>query len=470
MKSKFIIILFMIVSVCIMANTAGTWQGRLYKLDPSGYHLYLPAIFIYNDVTQLSFYPYLEETYNPSGYGQTDFCIYDLPNGNRLNRYTLGVAMHEAPFFLAAHWVNTTLLHYPADGYSTPYEIATLISTLFYVLLGLIAIRKLLANYFPDIVVAITIAIIAFGTNIYYYTVFKGGGCHTYSFFHMAMLVWLSHRLYTKERIKYFYYIAIILGLATLTRPVNAVFDFIPLLWGLYNGQSMQQRLQFLSRNVLHVSGAALVLLFILMIQLGFWKYITGSWYYDAYKTEGFVWEQPEILKGMFSFRKGWLIYAPLSALGLAGIYFMRKSFRQYIAAIIVFLAVYLYFTYCWWSWWYGGCFGSRPMVDITPILALPTAVCIERIFALRKTLLRYIITSIISLLIALQIFQSYQYHKNVIHYERMTARYYFRMFFRTNPPTEAEEEWLQPAREIGVEMSKRLQKSGKLPSPDASQ
>lgn len=464
MKSKSVIILFILVSVCIIANTANTWQGRLYKLDPSGYHLYLPAIFIYNDVTRLSFYPYIEETYNPSGYGQTNFCIYDLPNGNRLNRYSLGVAIHEAPFFLAAHWVNTTLLHYPTDGYSAPYEIATVLSTLFYVLMALIAIRRFLSCYFTDSVVAATIVIIAFGTNIYYYAIFRIGFSHTYSFFHMAMLAWLSYRLYATKQVKYFYYVALVLGLATLTRPVNAVFTIIPLLWGLYNRQSIKERLQYLSRNVLHVSGAAVVLLFILMIQLGFWKYITGSWYYDAYEVEGFVWQQPEILKGMFSFRKGWLIYAPLSVLGLVGIWLMRKSFKAYILMMAIFLAVYLYITFCWWSWWYGGCFGSRPMVDITPILALPTAVCIERIFALRKNLLRYIIMSIILLLIALQIFQSYQYHKYVIHYERMTAKYYFRMFFRTTPATEVEEEWLQPAREIGIEMSERLQKAGKLP------
>lgn len=468
MKSKLIIILFAIISTAIMHNVSGQLEKWVYYCDKSGYHLYLPAIFIYEDVTRLDFYSYIDDTYHPSGYGSTNYCIYNLPNGNRINRYSIGVAVHEAPFFLATHFINKTFLHYPPDGYSTPYQVATHISTLFYVILGLITIRKLLSQYFTDTVVAVTIAIIAFGTNIYYYTIFSAGFAHTYSFFHMSMLVWLSHCVYTKGGAKYFYYIAIVLGLTFITRPVNISFVVIPLLWGLYNKKSVQQRLQMLKQNIPHLLGSIAVMIAVMTIQLGFWKYVTGSWYYDGYHEEGFVWQQPAIIKGIFSFRKGWLIYAPLSVLGLLGIYLMRKRFRQHIPAMVTFIAVYLYITYSWWSWWYGGSYGSRPMVDVTPLLALPTAVCIERIFALRKAL-KHSIIIIILLLIGLQGFQSYQYHKNVIHFERMTARYYFHMFFRTTTPTEAEEELLLPPRELGKEMSTRLQKINKLPTSDAS-
>ena len=38
-----------------------------------------------------------------------------------------------------------------------------------------------------------------------------------------------------------------------------------------------------------------------------------------------------------------------------------------------------LYGIFCWYQWWYGGGFGSRPLVDTLPLLALPIAVLAEK-------------------------------------------------------------------------------------------
>src|SRR5690606_31154807 len=157
----------------IISNTVRKWNGWVFTYDKSGYHLHLPAAIIYKDITKLEFYTYIDDVYKPSG-SERNYCINQLHNGNRINRYNIGVALHELPCFLAAHFINTTFLGYAADGYSKPYQWGTLLSNLFWVALGLFALRKFLLRHFNDTVTALTLLAIAFGTNLYYYVAFHG--------------------------------------------------------------------------------------------------------------------------------------------------------------------------------------------------------------------------------------------------------------------------------------------------------
>lgn len=458
-RSGIIIGIFAVVCIYISLNTQRQWNGWMYKFDRSGYHLYLPAAFIYNDVQQLGFYSYIDDVYEPSGQYR-NYCIYEVDNGNRINRYNIGVAVHEAPFFLLAHYINTTWLHYAADGYSLPYEWATIIANLLWTLTGLWALRKLLLQYFTDNITAITLVGIVFGTNIYYHTIFSPGGAHCYAFSHVALIILFTDKLYTTGKTRNFYFIAASLGLLCITRPVNIIVAIIPLLWAVNNKQALQQRLLFFKQNIIKILPAIVLFIAILMIQLGWWKYVTGNWYYDGYADEGFIWTEPAVWKGLFSFRKGWLIYAPMSIFALAGIYFMKDRFRAMIPVTVILLVLFIYVTYSWWNWWYGGSFGSRPMTDITPLLALPMACFVQYLYTTRHSVVKVIVTTFMVLFTALQIFQSYQAARNVIHYDRTTAAYYFRMFFRTTAPTEEDEQLLCPVKDLYNEMNERQRKS----------
>ena len=70
----------------------------MFKWDKSGYHLYLPAFFIHKDIRELKFYKYIDEAYMPTG-DLKEYELNPLPNGNKANKYSIGVAVHELPFF-----------------------------------------------------------------------------------------------------------------------------------------------------------------------------------------------------------------------------------------------------------------------------------------------------------------------------------------------------------------------------------
>lgn len=431
------------------------WAWWVFKWDKSGYHLYLPAFFIYKDITKLEFYKYIDEAYMPTG-DLKEYELNPLPNGNKANKYSVGVAVHEAPFFVAAHYVNKYIVKYPPDGYSVPYQWGAFISNLCWVIAGLIVLRRFLRRHFGDTVTAITLLAFALGTNLYYYVVFSPGMAHGYLFFDFAMIVYCTDMLCSSREKKYFYLLGLALGLVAITRVSDLVVVLIPLLWGLNNTDAIRQRISFLKRNTLHIAGATLVFLAITMIQIAYWKYVTGQWIYDGYTEEGFAWTDPAIWKGLFSFRKGWFIYTPLAVFMVWGIYSMRRRFRQNIPAILIFMVINVYVIFSWWNWWYGGSFSARPLVESLAILSLPFAAFTEQLILRGRKLMLMAAGLLLSLLIALNMFQSYQSYKNIIHWDGMTRAYYFRVFLKTKV-TEEDKQYLMPDGEKFDENKRRL-------------
>lgn len=456
MKSRLTILLFAFVSFYIICNTSKDWEWWVFKWDKSGYHLYLPAFFIHKDIRELKFYKYIDEAYMPTG-DLKEYELNPLPNGNKANKYSIGVAVHELPFFVAAHYVNKYIVKYPPDGYSVPYQWGAVISNFCWVIAGLFLLRRFLRRHFSDTVTAITLLGIAFGTNLYHYVVFAPGMAHGYLFFDLALVMFATDRLYSTGNKKYFYLLGLASGLIAITRVSDLVVMLIPLLWGLNNMPAMKQRLGFLRLNLLHITGALLLSFCVLMIQLSYWKYVTGAWIYDGYTEEGFVWTDPAIWKGLFSFRKGWFIYTPLALFMIWGIYSMRRRFSQHIPAVFVFILVNIYVVFSWWNWWYGGSFGSRALVESMAVLSLPFAAFTEQLLR-RNTATKLIAGTMLLLFMSLNMFQSYQCYKNIIHWDAMTRAYYFRVFLKTKT-TEEDLKYLMTDAEKGAEYKRRLDK-----------
>lgn len=460
MKSRVVILLFTIVSFFVISNTARNWNWWVFKWDKSGYHLYLPALLVYNDITKLEFYSYIDDAYRPSD-GMRNYALTELENGNRVNKYAIGVAVRELPFFAATHFLNLHFIHDLPDGYCRPYQWGAIISNLFWTVMGLLILRSFLRRHFSDTVTAVTLLALGFGTNIYHYTVFSPCMAHNYLFFDFALVIFCTDRLYSRGTKKDFYLLGLALGFIGITRITDLVVVLIPLLWGLNSKVALRQRLTFLKGNMLQLAGGAFVFLCVMMLQMGYWKYVTGHWIYNGYVDEGFVWSEPAIWEGLFGFRKGWFIYTPLAVFAVWGIYSMRKRFSQHIPVIIIFMVVNIYIIFSWWNWWYGGSFGSRPMLESLAILSLPLAAFVEGIVPQARRSVQYSAGILLILLCALNMFQSYQSSKNVIHWDAMTRKYYFRTFLKLKP-TEDDLRYLLTDDEKFDEVKRRVDKMKK--------
>ena len=139
---------------------------QIISYDVFGYYLYLPSLVIHHDpgLHDISWVNEINEKYpaSPSLYqiSQTD-------EGNWAIRFNTGMAFLYAPFFLCGH-LYALISSYPADGFSPPYEWALIFSGLFYTLLGVWFMRKLLLELFSDKVTAITLFLLFIGSNLFF--------------------------------------------------------------------------------------------------------------------------------------------------------------------------------------------------------------------------------------------------------------------------------------------------------------
>lgn len=406
--------------------------GKVIASDVTCYYGYLPAYFIYDDLSM--------QFYNDKHDIAPKIGFLSYPNGNKVQKMTMGVAYFYTPFFFAGH-VAAGLLGYPQNGYSTPYEIAINFSGLFYALLGLIFLRVVLLKRFNDLTVALTLIILGLGTNLFYYSTYEAQMSHAFSFFAVSAFLLCTDKWQDKKNYLLAMGIGLSGGIIMLIRPNNVLVVFVFLLWGITNSKGIWSRIKELAASYLHILVMILFGFITVLPQLLYWKEYSGNWIFYSYNKETFYWLEPEVIKGFFSYRKGWLVYTPLMTLSLIGFFFMRKKLAEMQWGILSFFIPAIYITFSWWCWWYGGSFGSRTLIDYYPILALPMAALIGYLMD-RKIWVRVAFVIVIAPFIWLNIFQSWQYRSTLIRWDGMTEELYWTIFFKKKHPENFEELW----------------------------
>lgn len=276
-----------------------------------------------------------------------------------------------------------------------------------------------------DFAASTTLVALAFGTNLFFYSSFAGGMSHPFLFFLCALLIERTDRWYAAPSLPSALLIGLCLGLATLARPTSAMLALIPLCWNVRAGGSGLLRMY--GR---HLVRAVLITCCCLVPQLLYWKVTTGSFLFWSYGTETFDFSRPHITEGLFSFRKGWFVYTPLALVALASVVLLRRDawFRSYLSMLLCFFLPFLFITFSWDPWWYGGSFGSRPMIDTLPLLALPLAI-LAREALTWKALPRIGVIALLAACITLNLFQQWQYQRGIIHHEAMTMERWWQVF-----------------------------------------
>jgi len=431
-KPTNIIGLTIIVVVWVNFNMV-RWQKKdVIDHDVAFYYSYLPSVFYHHDISQ----QFLNQPENNHLIALFEYPP-KAPNGNYVFKSTMGMSITYLPFFIAAHYY-AKIIGEPLDGYSEPYQFAIQFSSLVYFVLGLFFLIRVLRSYFPDSIVSLSLLILVFGTNALYYLIFGAGMSHAVDFFLVSIFLYYSIQWHKQGTLKNSLSIGIIGGLLTLIRPINILIFLLFLLYDIKNISDFKSKIKLFLNSKFSITLILLSAFLIVLPQLLYWKYQTGSYFFNSYVGEHFFFNRPQIINGLFSFRKGWLIYTPIMIFALIGFYHLRKLHREFFSSSIFLFLIYIYVAFSWWCWWYGGSYGQRSLIDIYPVLALPLAsflLTIQQCGAIKKK----IIYSIISLLIILNIHQTFQAHWNNIHYDSMTKAAYFDTFFRFSKNPEAE-------------------------------
>lgn len=395
--------------------------------DIKSYYAYLPATFIYNDLS-LDFI----ET-NPSKFNKWIWPV-STPIGKRAILTTMGVSVLYAPFFFIAHSFALVSPNYEADGYSFPYHVALQFSTFFYFLIALWVLRKILMKYYSDAVTALTLLGIGLGTNLFYYVGYEAPMPHGYNFMLIIFFIWFLEKWVENISIKNTIALGAISGLVALIRPTNiAILILIP-LWKVASWNDFKQRI-FLMLNKWHyILLMALVFIAIWVPQFIYWKHVSGKIFYFSYGEAGgkFFFNNPQIWKILFSYEKGWFVYTPMMLVAVLGIITLAKKKIKLSLPIFIYVSVMVYVLSSWWCWWFGGSFGQRSMIDFYGLMSIPLAALIDAGF--KKKWLKYGTILLIILLIAFNQFNIKQYRNMAISYWWMNKEGYWENFLKVRP------------------------------------
>ncbi len=409
--------------------TYSRWEEqKIFVWDVLCYYEYLPATFIRDDAT-LTFMD--KETL-------TDGEVYSyqkLDDGTKVFKTTMGMAILYSPFFYVAHVYTQNEEGGIANGFTYHYQKAIFLSALFYLVFGLFFLRLLLLKFYNEWVSAGVIFIIVFGTNLYSYVTLDPGMSHAFNFSLIAVFLYYSIRWHEQQKLKYAILIGLIGGLIVLIRPVNILVFIFPILYNLYNLKEIKIRALFFWEKRTHLLLIAGLIFLCCLPQMIYWKSTTGNFLFNSYVGERFYFDRPHILEGLFSYRKGWLLYTPIMTLSLIGMYALYKAQRQMFLPVLVFTVIFIYVVFSWWAWWYGGSFGARPFIDFYALFALSIAAFLQYIYDKRMLVISHILSPTLLFLVFLNLYQARQYKYSSIHYDAMTKDAYWITFMRMDCP-----------------------------------
>ncbi len=431
---KVSLLLTAIILVWVSANLK--WGDERWNniigVDGNGYYAYLPAVFIYHDLS-FSFY---DELRKDSSRTDLSYNYRTKHKGKTVNRYFAGTALAQMPFFFMGHFANL-LTGNPLDGYSVYYLIFIQVATLFYALLGQFLLVLILRRFgLSGTVIAIVVFAAVFGTSLFHYVVDEPSMSHVYSFAFVNLFVLAFLDYFKKPDFRLVLLGMFAFGMVVLIRPVNGLLVLsLPFLAG--DAKTFRKGMHFFFRKPLPALLSVLPAVLLASVQLVIYKIQTGDFLVYSYGKLTLDLTDARLWKFLFSYRKGLFVYTPLLFVSLFGSkYFFKKSRFQFMTWG-AFLFVVVYVLSSWWQWYYGGSFGSRVMIDYYVFFTIPLGLLLE------KSRYRKAFAAWVFLLILVCQIQTYQYRYGYLHWSDMNKERYWDNFLRVDKVlNDAKKEW----------------------------
>ncbi len=339
--------------------------------DANGYYMYLPAVFVYRD-PGMHFLHLL--TPDPSGFENTFFLIPDT--GQVVDKYTMGVAVLQMPFFLVAH--GLTLLFRPAlaDGYSSFYQLANIASGCFWFFVGSVCTLKVGEKYASKKSIFVSVLLVTFGTGLFYYLTRDGGYSHVYSYACIALFMLLIQRYEEKPSLRLQLLGGLIFGMLTLVRVTNVVMVMLFVCFGTTSVKRFFERLIYILRPDRWI-GILVGFLIPWIPQLAYWKWAAGSFIVNSYNLPGnefeevFYWTSPKILEVLFLPNRGIFFWGPVLVFSAVGLWMGLRKKKELWPGMLISALLFTYITACWWC--YDGLCGftNRFFVDLSAFFIL---------------------------------------------------------------------------------------------------
>ncbi|MFM1874381.1 MAG: hypothetical protein RL266_118 [Bacteroidota bacterium] len=397
--------------------------GKIHA-DAQGYYGYLVGIFLEHSLDwEQVIHSYADVYFDGGG---ADFTV--TSELGRVNKYYVGTAVLMLPFFLVTCLIAWAL-GFPVDGYSIPFHYGAMFGALFYVGIGMYFLALFIEKRGIRPWIAFLASILClFATPLFHYSVSEPAMSHAYSFGLFGLFLFLVDKWYSEDSRGVFLLASVVFGLVVLIRPINGLLilsalfisgGFAPLKSRILSDRALVRKLVF----------AAIVIGAILSIQSFMYLAQVGKPIVWSYQGEGFNFRDPEILNFLFSYKKGLFVYTPFALLGLIGMVLLAVKKPGQGVWLLIFILIVVYVLSSWWNWYYGSSLGMRAMVEFMPFFAVGLAFLLNEVNGTIRAVLLFfcLLFSYVNLV------QSYQYQKFILHWVGMDKDRFWTIFMKTD-------------------------------------
>lgn len=344
------------------------------RSDGHGYYMYLPAFFIYND-------PYMRFIKWIDDVGSFATTYFESPLGAMVDKYTMGTAVLQLPFFLAAHFLTLLINPSEATGFSYYYEWFNVLSACVYYVVGAYFSYKVARKYATEFNSKLAVLLCTIGSNLFHYISYDASFSHVYSFALISIFLYIISEKDVHDELDYKWYalLGIIYGLIVLVRITDATVILLYILWNAMSIDVFRERIKHIRLSNSGVMFLSAVITF--CPQIFYWYITTGQLFLNSYaKTDtGFTyWNNPQILSVLFLFEKGIFFWCPIVLIAVVGGIFYRNRLRNAFFASGIFFLVYVYVISSWWCYTFGGGFSHRMFVNIMPLFIIFLSVTLD--------------------------------------------------------------------------------------------
>jgi hypothetical protein len=263
-------------------------------------------------------------------------------------------------------------------------------------------------------------------TNAIQYFSIDNAQSHAPIFFLYTIILWLSIKWHQKPSSILAFLAGYVIGLATISRPTEAIMVLIPILWNTHTKEAAKEKWALVRANLPMIYLAAFGGIIGILPQLIYWQYVTGFFIYDVGSAWRFL---TPFFRVLFGFEKGWFIYTPVTIFFVIGLFFIKSyPFKK---SLLWFCLLNIWIIISWSDWKYGGSYTTRALMQSYPVFALALGAFLQRYWLGSN---RIIFAIISAYLIGVNLFQLQQYNTTTLHYYDMNRMYYSEIYLNPNP------------------------------------
>lgn len=371
--------IFAVIATAAFVLTVLFYKIDLFPFEPihsdgNGYYMYLPAVFVYHD-PGMHFVEGLAE--DISGFSGTFF---PMDTGQVVDKYTMGVAVLQLPFFLIADLLTKLFLPGQADGFSLFYQLGNIAGGCFYYFLGAACMYRTAKKHTDAASAFGAVLLITFGTGLFHYITMDGSYSHVYSFAMIALFILLVEKHEKSQTVGMKFLGGLCFGMLTLVRVTNAVIVLIYICYRAAAFRELRERICKIVRpgRILPILAGIFP---VWIPQLLYWKWAAGSFLVNSYDLPGNVWQEhfnwlePKLLEVLFLPNRGLFFWCPIVVLCVIAALFLRREDLSFRWGMIAAFAAFTYITASWWAY-DGFCgFTNRFFVDLSAVFIFQLAV-----------------------------------------------------------------------------------------------